>query len=282
MEVKSLLMGIRGVSLPFTDYCEPIADSETSFKDILYSALDYGKKRRWKFIEIRGGQGLLNAPLSFSTYYSHKLSLQNDVEKLYHNFRKGTKSSIKKAYTEGVKVKIFSSLESVKEFYELNCITRRHHGLPPQPWRFFQQIYNAFISKDFGIVILASYKTAIVAGALFLCFGDSAIYKYSASYQKNKHLSATNLILWEAIQHYALRGIKSLSFGRTDFNNEGLRTFKRGWGTEEQIINYYLYEITGKFKQNHSTVSTFAKKVFRKMPLFLLKEIGNIAYGQFG
>src|SRR4030066_163040 len=47
------------------------------------------------------------------------------------------KRNIKKSEREGVEVKILNSLESLNEFYKLNCITRKKHGLPPQPYNFF-------------------------------------------------------------------------------------------------------------------------------------------------
>jgi len=43
MEVSSFLTGRRGVSLPFTDYCEPIVDGGIQFKDLLDLIIEYGK-----------------------------------------------------------------------------------------------------------------------------------------------------------------------------------------------------------------------------------------------
>src|SRR4030042_6484226 len=55
MEVNSFLTGKRGVSLPFTDYCEAIVDEGISFKDLFDHIIDYGKNRGWKYIALRGG-----------------------------------------------------------------------------------------------------------------------------------------------------------------------------------------------------------------------------------
>ena len=48
MEVKSVLTGLRGVSLPFTDYCDPIAKEDNQFEGLLDSVIEFGKRRRWK------------------------------------------------------------------------------------------------------------------------------------------------------------------------------------------------------------------------------------------
>ena len=55
MDVNSILTGKRGVSLPFTDYCEPIIDKDKDFADLFNSLIEYGKSRGWKYIELRGG-----------------------------------------------------------------------------------------------------------------------------------------------------------------------------------------------------------------------------------
>ena len=47
--------------------------------------------------------------------------------------------NIKKALKEGVEVQLHNSFESVKSFFKLNCMTRKRHGLPPQPFKFFNR-----------------------------------------------------------------------------------------------------------------------------------------------
>jgi hypothetical protein len=54
MEVKSLLTGKRGVSLPFTDFCEPLAVEDKQFRVMLDTAVSFGKKQKWKYLAIRG------------------------------------------------------------------------------------------------------------------------------------------------------------------------------------------------------------------------------------
>ena len=51
MEINSFLTGRRGVSLPFSDWCEPIINEKIMIKDLLNNITDYGKKSGWKYIE---------------------------------------------------------------------------------------------------------------------------------------------------------------------------------------------------------------------------------------
>jgi hypothetical protein len=142
MEVNSIITGRRGVSLPFTDYCEPIITEKKSTQDFIKEMIIYGKKSGWKSIELRIGNSLPKEILPSSFYYGHTLELKQGIEKLFRNLRDSTKRNIKKAIKEGVETNIYTSVESVREFYHLNCLTRRDHGLPPQPYFFLGKYMN--------------------------------------------------------------------------------------------------------------------------------------------
>ncbi len=233
MEVKSIYTGTRGVSLPFSDYCDPIVSEDVSFGDVFNQIIDYGKLLGWKYIEIRGEHDFFKGLPHSSYYYGHTLDLSQGEQQLFSKIRNSTKRNIKKAAKEGVQVKICDSLKSISEFYRLNCITRKGHGLPPQPYCFFERIYENIIKKNLGFTVLSSYKEETIAGAMYFHFGDKAIYKYGASDIKYQHLRPNNLVMWEAIKWYSMNGFTSFSFGRTDPDAEGLKQFKSGWGTSE-------------------------------------------------
>jgi len=283
MEVRSLLTGFRGVSLPFTDYCEPIFDGGIQFKELLPDIIEKGKQFGWNYLELRGGNNLLPSGVPSVGYIGHILALCQSEEEAFRKFRDSTKRNIKKALKEGVKVKIYDSLASIMEFYRLNSITRKQHGLPPQPFIFFKNVYDHIISKNLGFVILASIHEESIAGAIFFHFGEKAIYKYGASQPRYQHLRANNLVMWEAIRWYCQKGVKHLCFGRTEAENQGLIQFKSGWGTSEQQINYYRYDLRkDSFVSCPSKVTGFHNKIFRIMPLPLLKTLGSLLYRHIG
>ena len=301
MEIKSLLTGKRAVSLPFTDHCEPIFAAtslrssegcETISKhcreeEILVSFLNnliaYGKKATWKSLELRFGTSLSQQILPSYTCYGHTLDISRKDDEIFSTFRDSTKRNIKKAIKEGVKVGIFHSLKSVREFYRLNCMTRKEHGLPPQPYLFFENVYKHVLSKSKGMVVLASYGDSYIAGAIYFHFGERTIYKYGASCKEYQHLRANNLVMWEAIKWYLQNGYKSFCFGRTETENDGLLQFKRGWGTEEWTLNYYKYDIKNEiFVSGTPNLSGVHNKIFYNMPISLLKITGSLLYKHIG
>jgi hypothetical protein len=283
MEVRSPLTGRRGVSLPFTDYCQPIASDKSHFQEIIDNLVVYGKKAKWKYIEWRGGESYFQDKIHSSFYYGHTLDLTQNEQELLSGFRSSTKRNIKKAIKEGVNIKISNSLESIKAFYRLNCITRKHHGLPPQPYYFFKKIYEHIISKKKGFVVLASFQERAISGAIYFHFRKKAIYKYGASDFSYQHLRPNNLVMWEAIKWCSKNGYRTFDFGRTEPENKGLLQFKQGWGTNENIIKYYKYNFKkASFMSERSKVTGFHNRVFNVTPLTVLKVIGSMLYKHTG
>ena len=265
MEINSPLTGRRGVSLPFSDYCEPVILESANFHDVFNHIAVYGKKAGWKYIELRGGTKLFQHISLSSYFYGHTLDLKQNEDKIFSGFRSTTRKNIKKALREGVTAKVCNSLDSIREYYRLNCLTRKSHGLPPQPFHFFRIVFDHIISRNEGTLVLASYHNKVVAGAVFLHFGDRVIYKYGASDRTYQNVRPNNLVMWEAIKSYLLNGYKNFSFGRTEIENPGLLKFKDGWTNEVQIINYYRYDlIKGSMLQEKARYFNFYRSILGK------------------
>lgn len=282
MEVRSCLTGRRGVSLPFSDECQPVARDQKTFDLMLIESIAFGRRSGWKYIEIRGGTGFLPKAPSAARHYVHTLELSADEAGVCRRFKSNIRRNIHKAEKEGVTVSIDRTREALADFYRLHCGTRRHHGLPPQPWSFFAKIYENIVAAGKGFVALAAYKGRWIAGAVYGLYRDQAIYKYGASDRRLQHLRPNNLVMWEAIRWCCRHGVRSFSFGRTEPENEGLLQFKRGWGASESTLAYYRYDLKNDQFVNGSTPVKQLNGFFRKMPVPLLKMAGNLLYRHMG
>jgi hypothetical protein len=343
MEVSSFLTGKRGVSLPFTDYCEPIIEETVELADrvdLFNQIVECARKRGWKYIELRGGNNLLpvacsqfpvspaagnlqpatgnffeppeaqrssppvpgnmssllnvlpsneqratsnTALVPFIAYVGHTLDLTKGVKALHAGLRDSTRRNIKKAEKEEVEIRIEKTGEAMRDFYRLNCMTRREHGLPPQPYHFFQKVHRHIISKESGFIALAYFQGKAIAGNIYFHFGDRAIYKYGASDKKYQDLRANNLVMWEAIKWFAGNGFKSFCFGRTELENEGLRQFKNGWGPEEHSIHYFRYDLReGAFVAGKPMAEPIYTGILRRTPVPVLNVIGSLFYRHMG
>jgi hypothetical protein len=278
MEIRTALMPKKGVSLPFTDSSDPIIDAGVSRQEIYDRVIEYGRKAHWKHLELRGddlGPGIVPS----TTYYIHTLMLDNDEDRLFGNFSNGTKGNIKKAVKEGVEISISQTSESLDRFFKLHSMTRKRHGVPPQPYSFFFKVLQCVLSANNGFIVLASLKGQTIAGAMFFHFGTQAVYKYAASDMDFQNVRANNLVMWEAIKWYCRNRFTRLNLGRTEPGNDGLRHFKSGWGSREDLLKYYKYDFAKNayIKDNPHSQELYTA-IFRIMPLPVLNAVGSFLY----
>jgi hypothetical protein len=282
MEIDSCLTGKRGVALPFTDLCEPVAPDRAAFERLFERVVSHAEKAGWKGVELRGGERFLSARPLAAGHLGHNLALGPDEAGVEKAFKPNTRRNIRKAGDEGIAVALERSTEAVAAYYRLHCATRRHHGLPPQPRSFFGRIHEHVIAAGHGFVALARHKGRIIAGAVYFHFRDQAIYKFGASDRGHLALRPNNLVMWEAIRWCCRNGIRTFSFGRTEAGNEGLLQFKRGWGAVEQKLNYYRYDLkAGAFTSGAAGPRT-SYKLFKLMPAPLLRLAGELMYRHVG
>lgn len=278
MEVSSFLTGKRGVSLPFTDVCPVLSENEGDFDKLFKAAVDFGKTRQWKYIELRPDKQLPGNEKTFATFFTHTLSLDKPEPDLFKNLRSTTRRNINKALKNGIITEISTSWKALKAFYRLNCIGRKYHGLPPQPFRFFENVFRYVISKGKGIIVNGIYDGKVISSNLYLLNRDLAIYKYGANDPAYMHLRSSYLVMWDAIRWLAAKGYNSLGMGRTDEDAAGLLQFKRGWGVEEFKNAYYRYDLTAdRFIASQSGMKT-TYTIFRRMPVPILQLIGKALY----
>jgi hypothetical protein len=282
MEVKSLLTGRRGVSVTFSDYCGSLVSDEAAFRLLFDSVLQHGRTNGWRYLELRG-ERFLDAEKPAMTYGHHVIDLDQDEKVMWGRLRDSTARNVKKAIKQGVTVQITQSLNGVRDFYALHCLTRKRHGLPPQPLYFFEKLHEHVISQGLGFTALASQGELTVAAIICLHFGSNAVYKYGASDETYQHLRANNLVMWESMIKCAREGYRSFSLGRTDLDNEGLLSFKNGWGGSKTLLNYHRYDFASSSFLCESPQGEKAyTKLLRKLPVSVLRMLGRLAYRHIG
>ncbi len=279
MEVDSWVTGRRGVSLPFSDFCAPAGLGRDNFGVVLQEWVNLGLRRKWRYFEIRNDQAAPDEAPRSVRYLTHTLDLTSGEPVIFDRLESSVRTSIRKAGKAGVEVTFSDSLDAVRDFYRLNGETRRRHGLPPQPFQFFRNVHQHVLVRGLGSVVTAWHEGRAVAAAMFFHVGRQVLFKYGASDAGSQHLRASNLLMWEAIRHYAAAGYESLSLGRTARGHAGLRRFKLGWGAQEGEMGYLRYDFRrGEFDAEHETDSENGYRIVRHLPLSVLRCAGRVLY----
>lgn len=281
MECTSPWRGRRGVALPFSDHVEMLATDPADQQQLREAAIALGRTRGWRFVEGRSGgaEGGIGAERASVRYWRHVLRLDRDEAALFAGLDGSVRQAIRKAAREGVEVRRENSWAAVARFYELHCQTRRTHGLPPQPILFFQHLHRELIARGAGAVFCAYRQGRPLAAAIFLESGDKVLYKFGASTRAHLPSRANNAVMWEAIRHYAREGRASLDFGRTAPGQEGLRRFKRGWGTEETMIGYWRFDLRQRcYVRQKDRSAGGHTAILRWLPIPMLRWLGQRLY----
>jgi lipid II:glycine glycyltransferase (peptidoglycan interpeptide bridge formation enzyme) len=218
-------------------------------------------------------------------YFVHDLRIGNEADLQFRSMRDCQRRNIRKAERLGVQIHESQSGEAIRAYYQLHCLTRKRHGVPPQPPRFFEAIQRHVMSEGRGFVLLARFEGQWIAGAVYFRFGTKAVYKFGASDLSFQHLRANSLLMWAAINRLRALGIQRLSFGRTDTDNAGLLQFKRGWGAEESRIRYYrlgIWQNVAPQPLEPLRRNAVPARLMRSLPQPVLRLIGSALYKHIG
>lgn len=279
MEVSSSWTGKRGVSPPFTDFCTPLESPGDDANQLYHAATEQGRKRGWRYLECRSNDpGWPNARPSVS-FYAHTIELDQTPDTAFKKLDNALRRGIRKTEAAGIRVEFSTSPEAMSDYYALHCQTRRRHSVPPQPFRFFENIASFVLARDHGFIATARLQGRAVAAAVFFHFGRHAIYKFGASDFSFQQLRPNNLMMWEAIKRCAAGKFATLHLGRTSLFNEGLRRFKLSLGASEERLDYFKYDFKkGAFVTDVDRAETRVNQVFRRFPAPLLRCAGRMLY----
>jgi predicted N-acyltransferase len=165
----------------------------------------------------------------------------------------------------------------VRAYYELQLETRRRHGVPAQPWRFFKLFGERLVKNGYSSILLAYQAGRCIAGLVLLHWNQTIICKYAASREETMILRPNNLLFWTAIQWGCENGYKVFDFGRSDLDNPGLCRFKRGWGAEETMLTYQVIS-TKPEKQVSGKLLKVVRPVIRRSPRWVCQMAGELFY----
>lgn len=279
MEVASPLTGRRGVALPFSDFCPALNESQTLDEDLVAKAMEQGRKNQWRYLEFRGARPVWPDCVPSMQFHSHIIDLEPGRDQLFHRFNDSVRRGIRKAEKAGLQIEFGDTLEAMEKFYALHCLTRRRHGLPPQPFHFFQNIATHILQKGQGFIATALSGNRPVAASVFFHNGPKAIYKFGASDFAFQEMRPNNFVMWHAIRHCLDLGMAELHLGRTSLNNGGLRRFKLGLGSREETLFYFKYDFVKQtFVGGIDRAKSWANYFFGLLPLPLLRLSGRLLY----
>lgn len=282
--VSSRITGTRLVSLPFADHCEPLLADPGAFGAFLQPLLAQYARERMDYIEFRPRLPFENVPPGFRTgsrYWFHELDLAESSDQLFSHFHKSSiQRKVRRAERERLSYEDGSSPRLLEEFYRLLVLTRRRHCLPPQPREWFRNLLECM--GDTVQIRMACKDGHPIAAILTLWYRSCVIYKYGCSDERHHNLGGMPFLFWRLIVESKSRGMKTLDFGRSDLDNEGLVTLKDRLGATKSQLAYYRYPAECAVSRRPPWATQALRSAFSVMPDSLLTLVGSKLYRHMG
>jgi GNAT superfamily N-acetyltransferase len=211
---------------------------------------------------------------------THHLALDPDPEVVARGFRRSSvRRAINRAVREGVTVRAAADAADLAgTYYDLHVLTRRRQGVPAQPRRYFELLWERLVAPGLGFVLLAWAGTTPVAGAVYLTWKDTVIYKYGASDPQHWALRPNHLVMWEAIRRACAGGYRTLDLGRSDLGNQGLREYKDHWGAAERALVYTTVGGGAAHAPGQGRLHGALGAVLRRSPPLACRLVGELLY----
>jgi len=281
--LNSWLTGSKLVSIPFSDHCEPLAHNEEDVTALISAARTSGAGKL-KNVEIRPRRSDLTLQGVFRLdrqHYLHFLDLRPSLGEIYLRFHKDCiQRKIRRADREGVTLERGNSDSILQEFYQLLLLTRRRHGLPPQPLAWFRNILQCLRSR--ATIHIARMNGRPIASILTLHHQQTVVYKYGCSDARFHNLGAMPRLFWQIIQEAKCEQLQELDLGRSELGNEGLIRFKDHLGATMTPLNYWRSSETMKNRANTDLLRLISKNFVSYLPDGFFRLAGEVFYRHVG
>lgn len=281
--VGSWLTGNRLVSLPFSDHCEPLLDPQADPQLIDAQLRQLSRTERYRYIELRSSQLQFTPERGVdaaATFRLHTLDLRPTLDQLFRGFHKDcVQRKIRRAEREGLAYEVGRSDALLARFYELLCLTRLRHRLPPQPLAWFRHVVEELGENACIRVALKSGQP--VAAMLTLHHGRTVTYKYGGSDARLHNLGGMAFLFWRTIEEAKAIGAEVLDLGRSDFETPGLIQFKERWSATSSLLTTWRTSGAGSPLLGDRP-ARYAKRMVGCMPAGIQALAGRWLYRHVG
>lgn len=289
-EVRSPILGTRLVSIPFATLCDPLASNREHVGMLLETANGIMRGLGAGCLEVRAHHsarllrgGMMQERLS---YKCHFLDLTLPLEQLFAEFHKSAvRYMIKKAGRFPFYLSVARNVADVESFYKLYVLTRKRLSLPPQPLKFFLEIWRQLGPKGGVLFLLAKLKGKTVGGVMLLCHKDRISYEAIGLDESHSRKGTQFFLIWEAIKMAHGQSFKVFDFGRTAVENQGLMTFKGRWGTKVSDLPVFYYPacaVNGQRPREKTIPYKMVRFVCKLTPMRFYPVLGELVYMHLG
>jgi FemAB-related protein (PEP-CTERM system-associated) len=239
VQVKSLLFGNLGCSMPFVNYGGPCADTPAIEDALIEEARRLAAQLGIGALEIRSRRHLGEALPCSTRKVSMSVRLDKDPDVLWNAFKTGHRQEIRKGYKKGF-VARFGGEELLDPFYEVMCESWRNLGTPIYGRRYFETILQTFPGATRLCVVFQGDEPAATAFDGLHRDTVEGMWLGIKSAYRSQHIGY--VLYWELIKDACERGFADFHLGRSTADSGG-ESFKKKWNASTtQLYWHYLLQ----------------------------------------
>ena len=210
----------------------------------------------------------------------HYLDVRDPIEVLWKRTHDSFRAAVKQSQKAGVKIERCGK-DDLKKFYHLHLSLRKNkYRLFPQPYRFFENIWQQYMGAGQGILLGAFDAQGNFIGAnIYLICGNTLYYKFNTSSLGSLKLRPNNQLFWEGIKFAKERGLDVIDLGSSGLEQSGLILFKNHTGAKMMDITHLGYA-PPDYKFSKKRILSVMTRVFTHpwMPDFMTEWGSSIIY----
>ncbi len=192
------------------------------------------------------------------TEWNQEVDLTASADEILKRFKKNTRYSIRHAEQAGVTTCEMSTDEGFQIFADLYFSTANRQKYHGHTRKYHETIWRVLSRAGIARIFVAYYEGKPHAAYEIFFWHDRAYYPYSGSSSTDRHIPATQYLMWHVIQEAKKSGAKTLDLWGSlppEYDKKhpwaGFTLFKSGFGTRfvhmhpstDQVIFGGLYRL---------------------------------------
>lgn len=284
VHIDSAVFGSKLVSPPYAARGSIIAEGDRSVDvttPLLERTAELAGELGVDFVSLRG-KDLGDVPeFGFekqNRFVTHRVNLGDGTDAAWNRIQENRQRQIRQAADDdSLEYTVGSSLEDLREYYDLHLLSMRGHGTPPHSFAFFQTLWDRLAGPGPGDLHIGMVKKngSLINGILDLSFG-STVYQWGVvNDYEYRDLNGGSWLVWKSLERAAEAGYDTYEMGRTQ-EGSGVYMFKKSFGGTKTWYDDYHYFPSGEGSLPHPEDQKYdlVKRVWRKLPIPVTRLIG--------
>jgi lipid II:glycine glycyltransferase (peptidoglycan interpeptide bridge formation enzyme) len=169
----------------------------------------------------------------------YRIDLDGTIDDLHKALDNETRRRIRRGPKEGLTIEVAQTEDELRTFYEIFKGFAVGKGFMARRYEYQQKLWECYISRGRGRLLLAKYQGHIIGGLLCIAFGKKCLNMHMGTPYEYRHLQPYYSYVWESIRWAKSEGCVWWSFrgvGTTPTQEE----FKRKWHPKVvALVGYY-------------------------------------------